>query len=165
MSSSVRSSNSIYSQGTIDRDERQEDRFTRKLRELSTAEHEIAKCKDALKQWQTQKSTLEDWVKKKMEAKAVADRTPKVQTIYDNKVYTYERGKKYKNKAPTQKEIKGKIEQFFNEQDLAEFMTMPNPQKAERIHEYLYSADRRGYRQGTSFTKRTIIKAQDPNKK
>ena len=162
---SIRSTGSIYSQGTLDRDERQEDRFSRKLRELSTADHEISKCKDALKQWQAQKSTLEDWVKKKMEAKAVADRTPKVQTIYDNKVYTYERGKKFKNKAPTQKEIKGKIEQFFNEQDLAEFMTMPNAKKAEEIHNYLYSADRRGYRQGTSFTKRTIIKAQDANKK
>ena len=160
---SIRSTSSIYS-GTIDREERQEDRFTRKLRELSTADNEISKCKDALKQWQAQKSAIEDWVKKKMEAKAVADRTPKVQTIYDNKVYTFERGKKYKNKAPTQKEIKGMIEQFFNEQDLAEFMSMSNPKKADMIHTYLYSADRRGYRQGVSFTKRTIIK-DTPNKK
>ena len=66
---SIRSTGSIYSQGTLDREERQEDRFSRKLRELSTAEHEISKCKDALKQWQAQKNTLEDWVKKKMEAK------------------------------------------------------------------------------------------------
>tara|TARA_B100001094_G_C18049167_1_gene729102 strand:+ start:420 stop:911 length:492 start_codon:yes stop_codon:yes gene_type:complete len=161
---SIRSGTSIYSQGTVDR-EPHEDRFTRKLRELTAAEHEISKCKDALKQWQSQKASLEDWVKKKMEGKAVADKTPKVQTIYDNTVYTFERGKKYKNKAPTQKEIKGKIEAFFNEHDLAEFMTMPNPKKAETIHTYLYSADRRGYRQGTSFTRRTIIKAQNPNKK
>ena len=154
--SSGNSVRSIHSNGTLSGETR-EDRFTRKLKDLQNAEHEINKCKDTLKQWQQKKSSLENWVKTRMVNKAAEDNAPKVQVVFNNNMYTVERTKKYKNKAPTKTQIKPKLVDYFNEKDLAEFMALPSTQKAESIYKYIY--DDVGYHQKVAFSKRTLIKA------
>lgn len=154
------SGNSIRSNATLGTNigETREDRFTRKLKDLQNAEHEISKCKDNLKQWQSKKTNLENWVKTRMINKATEDKVPKVQVVYGNNMYTVDRAKQYKNKAPTKKEIKTKLTNYFNETDLAEFMSLPSIQKAETIFNYLY--ENVGYHQKVAFSKRTLIKTQ-----
>jgi len=147
--------------GTNNANESREDRFTRKLKDLQQAEHEISKCKDNLKQWQSRKTTLEDWVKTRMINKATEDNVPKVQVVYNNNMYTVDRTKKYKNKAPTQKQIKSKLVNYFNETELSDFMAKPTSEKAESIYNYLYGNV--GYHQKVAFSKRTLIKT--PKKK
>lgn len=141
--------------GTVGGESR-EDRFTRKLKDLEGAEHEISKCKEALAAWQKKKRDLETWVKTRMENKAKEDNVPKVQVVYSNSMYTLDRTKKYKIKAPTQKEVKPKLVEFFNQVELAEFMSMSTQDKAENIFDFLYGG--RGYHQKVAFSKRTLIK-------
>ena len=149
---SVRTNGTV---GTVGGESR-EDRFTRKLKDLEGAEHEISKCKEALACWQKKKKALEEWVKIRMENKAKEDKVPKVQVVYSNSMYTLDRTKQYKNKGPTQKQLKGKLVEYFNHIELSDFMSMPTEEKAKSIFEFLYGE--RGYHQKVSFSKRTLIK-------
>tara|TARA_X000001036_G_scaffold235030_1_gene219403 strand:- start:772 stop:1218 length:447 start_codon:yes stop_codon:yes gene_type:complete len=147
---------SVRSSGTIG--DSPEDRFTRKLKDLEKTEYDISSCKESLKKLQEKKTTLENWVKIKMQKKAEIDSVPKVQVVYNNSMYTLDRSKKYKNKAPTIKQVKNKLVEFFNQCELSDFMALPTEEKASVIYNFLY--EDRGFYQKTQFSKKTLIKKQ-----
>ena len=138
--------------------ESEEQRFSRKLKMMSTLEREIEEYQDKLKSVRENHAKIETWVKGKMLKKAVTDGTNRVEVSNDNKVYTFERKKTYKKRAPSKKDIEKIIQSFFDETDLAEFMSLNSRQKASRIFERIYSKDNVGFMEKSSFRKRTIIR-------
>uniref|UniRef100_A0A6C0F8V7 Uncharacterized protein n=1 Tax=viral metagenome TaxID=1070528 RepID=A0A6C0F8V7_9ZZZZ len=135
--------------------ETEEERFSRKLKQMSILEREMEVCKGKLKETRNQHEKLEAWIKSKMHKKAITDGTNKVEVMGDNKVYTFERKKEYKNKAPGKKDIKRLIQAFFDETDLAEFMAYSSRVKAATIFDRIYTV---GTSERSSFRKRSVIR-------
>ncbi len=141
------------------------DRFTRKLIEMQETEHEVHNCRDLLKKLTAKHAQLQKWVKTKMFEKAKGEKTQKVQVAYGNTVYTLNTKQRYKGSAPGKKKILGIIENFFNENDLCEFMASPSSVKAKNLHDYIYSDEVRGYVNRSQFSRRSIIPLKKPSKK
>tara|TARA_B100001094_G_C18184536_1_gene802927 strand:+ start:2483 stop:3010 length:528 start_codon:yes stop_codon:yes gene_type:complete len=135
--------------------ETEEERFSRKLKQMTTLERELEVCKDNLKAVRTKHTKLENWVKNKMRQKAICDKTNRVEVASDNKVYTFERTKTYKNRGPTKTQIRNIIRAFFDEVDLAEFMAYSSQEKANKLFERMYTV---GTTEKSSFRKRSIIR-------
>ncbi len=135
--------------------ETEDERFSRKLKQMSSLERELEVYKEKLKDTRTQHAKLEEWIKSKMNKKAIVDGTNRVEVMGDNKVYTFERKKQYKNRAPGKKDIKRIIQEFFDETDLAEFMSYSSRHKAAAIFDSIYTV---GVTEKSCFRKRTVIR-------
>ena len=131
-----------------------EDTLSQKMHELDDVSDRLDKLQKASKELRVRKTELQDWIKDSLEKKAKEDHVDKVQAVLGNSVYTVTRKKKYKNKAPTQKQIPSLLERYFSDVafDPQGFLTMTPQQKAQHIHEHIWG--NRGFSEKTAITRK-----------
>ena len=122
--------------------------------ELEDVSDRLDKLLAASKDLRKRKNDLSEWIKGKLEKKAQEDDVSKVQAVLGKSVYTVIRKKKFKNKAPTQREIPRLLEQFFTgvDYDMKEFIILSPIDKSKKIHDNIWG--NRGFSEKTTISRR-----------
>ena len=125
-----------------------------KMYELEDVSNRLEKLLEASKDLRKKKNALSEWIKGKLEKKAQEDDVSKVQAVLGKSVYTVIRKKKFKNRAPTQREIPKLLEQFFTgvDFDTKEFIVLSPLDKSKKIHDHIWG--NRGFSEKTTITRR-----------
>lgn len=130
------------------------DLFSEKLQRLEDKTERKNKLADAIKQINTEIKELQEWVKNSLAERAKKDSVEKVQAVFDRTTYTVETGKRYKNPAPTQKQIPNLLERYFSSTDfdVNAFVSATPKERADALHESIWG--NRGYRVRTTLSRK-----------
>ena len=131
--------------------------FDERLKSLEEIINRLTEISEEAKVLKKRKTALDNWIKEYLEKTSRDAGVETVQAVYGNSTYTLTRNKTYKNRAPTQKQIREKLESFFyNGSNPKEFLTLTPKQKADAVFKYIW--DNRGTFEKTCMTRRVSKK-------